>query len=149
MTSRPVRWPRLRPTGLGPMVAALAFLSSSVLLGGLAGADGPAVRQDVPHVRLQIASYTSPVRAARFIDEHQLAWNECVLGKRLGVLPPGRTELPEICTAQTNVEVLRVQPARVRGITVYRVVTRPIPIDDLWGPLTAYRLAGFEPAVIK
>ena len=147
--SRPVRRTGRRSRSLGPFVAVVAFLTSSVLLADPSGASGRANHQGVPWARLQIASFTSPVRAARFIDRHQLGWNECVLGKRLGVLPPGRTELPEVCTSQTHVEVLRVDPARVRGTTVFRVVTRPIPIGELWGPLNAYRLAGFEPAIIK
>jgi hypothetical protein len=111
--------------------------------------DGLAADSAVPAVRLQIVSFRSPERAAQFVANHQLGWNECVLGKQLGVLPPGRSELPEVCTAQTDVEVLEVRSAALGGRPIHRVTTRAIPIDQLWGPLTAYRQAGFEPLIVK
>lgn len=129
--------------------AAVVWFTSLVLMGPPAGAGGATESVGPPVVRLQIASFTSASRAGAFVHDHQLGWNECVLGKELGVLPPGWAELPEQCTAQTDVEVLEIQRASVRGSTVYRVVTRPLTPSELWGPLNAYRLAGFEPAVIK
>lgn len=145
--TRPTRWPRL-------MIAAatVLLLASFASAGGTAGASvaGGGAPPPAPQpARLMIASFHSASGAANFIRDHQLGWNECVLGKELGVLPPGVAELPEHCTAQTHVEVLEILRARVNGANVSRVVTRPIPADELWGPLTAYRLAGFDPVIIK
>jgi len=138
---------RLRQLMVGAVVS-LALLWPMASLGGEAGASGG--RGSTPAaVRLQIASFESRARAEAFIRDNQLGWNDCVLGKRLGVLPPGVTELPEYCTAQTDVEVLRIESDRVRGTAVHRVMTRPIPLGQLWGPLTAYQLEGFEPVLVK
>lgn len=104
---------------------------------------------DTPLVRLQLASFRSRANADRFAAANQIGWNDCVLGKRLGVLPPGRDSLPERCTARVDVEVLVVEPARVHGRTFYRVMTRRFPASDLWGPVNAFRLAGIDPLVVK
>jgi len=119
----------VRNSALLSVVAVLTLLTSFVAASGSSAA--VVAPQDLPTARLQIASFTSPIRAAAFIRDHQLGWNECVLGRELGVLPPGWTELPERCTAQTDVEVLEVRQARVHGSTFHRVVTRPLPVDEL------------------
>lgn len=136
-----------RPTlgrSLVAMVSA-AFVLALLPSGAEASGGPPADRT----VRLQIASFRSERAALGFAATHQLAWNDCVLGHRLGVVPPDRASLPSHCTAQVELVLLDVVPAVVSGRPVYRVVTRPFPEEDLWGAVTAYRLAGIDAVVVK
>ena len=133
---------------LAAMATAALILAptADVAAGGGASTVPPAPQ---PTVRLQIASFSSRAMALDFIRWNQLGWNECRLGRELGVLPPGWDSLPPVCSAQVDVEVLRVESAQTRGRTVHRVMTRQLRLDELWGPLTAYETAGFDPVIVK
>lgn len=106
-------------------------------------------RGEAGTVRLQIASFRSAPAARRFAEKNQLAWNDCWVARQLGVPVPGSDVVPETCTARAKFAVLRVERAVVNGALRYRVRTAPLPVDDLWGGLNAYRLAGHDPLVIK
>lgn len=127
--------------------AALVLAPARAASAGGGAATVPPAPQ--PTVRLQIASFSTRAMALDFIRWNQLGWNECRLGRELGVLPPGWDTLPPVCSAQVDVEVLEVESAQARGRTVHRVMTRQLPLDELWGPLTAYEAAGFHPVIVK
>lgn len=151
LTSPPDPAQQLRTARSGLALTVGFTLAAIMCIGSWApavGASGEAV-VDRDTVRLQVGSFRTRSTAKRFAASHQLAWNDCVLGQRLGVVPPGRASLPAHCTAQAQIALLDVERAFVGGRAVYRVVTQPIAAVDLWGAVQAFRLAGLEPLVVK